>query len=204
METPVTWNPALFAMSPQTQLAFWISYTAWCVVEFFIYRRDRRAATGETRDRGSKQIIYAMVFAALTIAFAAPHLWPWARIPLPALPVFWTAIAMIWLGVALRLWAVITLGKHFRFTVHIHDDHKLVTSGPYRFLRHPAYTGGLVTISGIGLAMGNGISFAGAFLCLFVAYAWRIIVEEAALRARFGDAFEAHRRRTWAIIPPVW
>jgi protein-S-isoprenylcysteine O-methyltransferase len=111
---------------------------------------------------------------------------------------------MIWLGIALRLWAVITLGKHFRFTVHIHDDHKLVTNGPYRVLRHPAYTGGLFTISGIGLAMGNWISFAAAFLCLFVAYTWRIIVEEAAVRARFGEAFEAHRKRTWAIIPPVW
>jgi len=198
------WHPALFAVSWQTSLAFWISYTAWFLIEMSIWRRDRRVVSGEVRDRGSMLFIFAMIFVGLTIAFSAPHIWPAARVPLPALPVFWTAFALIWTGIAFRLWAIFTLGRLFRFTVLIQNDHHLVTSGPYRLLRHPGYTGSLMTICGIGLAMGNWISLAAAFACLLVAYLWRIRVEEAALRERFGEAFTAYRRRTWAIIPPVW
>jgi protein-S-isoprenylcysteine O-methyltransferase Ste14 len=194
----------LFRQTTEWQLVFWASFVGWFLIEMGIASRDRRAATGRQRDRGSKLVIYASVWLGLVIAFWAPYLTPWARIALPAPPVFWTAIGLIWSGVVLRLWAVFTLGKYFRFTVHIHEDHRLVTSGPYRVLRHPAYSGGLLTIAGIGLAMGNWISPAGAFLCLFFAYGWRIVVEEAALRAEFGEAFEAHRKRTWAVIPLLW
>jgi protein-S-isoprenylcysteine O-methyltransferase len=120
------------------------------------------------------------------------------------MPVFQIAMAMMWIGMALRLWAVLTLGRHFRTAVRILDDHKLVTRGPYRVLRHPSYTGDLLTVSGIGLAMGNWLSLAVIFGCVFLAYALRILIEEAALRARFGDEFKAYRKRTWAVIPPVW
>ncbi len=104
----------------------------------------------------------------------------------------------------LRLWAVITLGRFFRATVFIHEDHQLVASGPYRLLRHPAYAGALLTFSGIGLAMGNWISLAAAIGFPVTAYTWRITIEEKALGTRFGEAFENRRRQTWALIPFVW
>jgi protein-S-isoprenylcysteine O-methyltransferase Ste14 len=52
--------------------------------------------------------------------------------------------------------------------------------------------------------VGNWVSALGAPLCVLIAYAWRVYVEEKALRARFGAAFDKHRRRTWALIPFVW
>ena len=194
----------LFQQRPEWQQAFWFSFVAWMLIEMWIGARDRRAASGAKKDRGSKLLIYALVWIGIAAAFASPYSIPEARITLPGAAVFWTAIALMWAGVVLRTWAVITLGRFFRQDVHIHDDHKLVTSGPYRVLRHPGYTGGLLTVSGIGLAQGNWISLAAAFFLLLAAYAWRIVVEEAALRARFGEAFLSHRKRTWAIIPPVW
>lgn len=194
----------LFDMEPLTRGVFWASYIAWFLIEFWIFRRDRRTAKGEQKDRGSFFVIVLMVFIGITVAFNAPYLWRWARIELPPGSVFWTAICLIWSGMILRSWAVITLGRHFRTSVRILDEHKLVTSGPYRVLRHPAYTGGLLTLSGIGLAFGNWISFAAPFFGLLLAYAVRIAVEKSALRARFGAEFEAHRKRTWSIIPLVW
>jgi len=194
----------LFQQRPEWQQAFWFSFVAWMLIEMWIGARDRRAASGAKKDRGSKLLIYALVWIGIAAAFASPYSIPEARITLPGAAVFWTAIALMWAGVVLRTWAVITLGRFFRQDVHIHDDHKLVTSGPYRVLRHPGYTGGLLTVCGIGLAQGNWISLAAAFFLLLAAYAWRIVVEEAALRARFGEAFLSHRKRTWAIIPPVW
>ena len=194
----------LYAMDPQTRQTFWISYIAWCLLEVWIFSRDRRAASGKGKDYGSVFVNIVLIAAGNTVAFMAPFVWPWAHIALPPMPVFQTAIAMIWIGMALRLWAVLTLGRHFRTAVRILDDHKLVTSGPYRVLRHPSYTGGLLTLSGIGLAMGNWLSLAGIFGCVFVAYGLRILIEETALRARFGEEFKAYRKRTWAFIPPLW
>ena len=194
----------LYAIERQTLEAFWISYIAWCLLEVWIFSRDRRAATGKGKDYGSVFVNIFLIAAGNTVAFMAPFAWPWARIALPPIPVFQTAIVMIWIGIALRLWAVLTLGKLFRVSVRILDDHKLVTSGPYRVLRHPSYTGDLLTVSGIGLAMGNWLSLAGAFGCIFLAYGLRILIEETALCARFGEEFKAYRKRTWAFIPPLW
>ena len=86
----------------------------------------------------------------------------------------------------------------------IQDDHRLITSGPYRRLRNPSYTGGLLTFVGIGLALGNWLSLAAAAGALLVAYGWRIRAEEKALRERFGQAYADCMRRSWALIPLLW
>lgn len=200
----MTLPDVLYQTTPQWREIFWLSFGLWVIAEFWVGSRDRRVASGERKDRGSMFLIVVSVWIGIGLAFAAPAAAPWAHLALPPAPLFWTAIVLIWIGELFRLWAVVTLGKFFRMQVHIQDEHKLVTSGPYRFLRHPSYTGGLLTVTGIGLAMGNWISVAGAFLCLFLAYCVRILVEERALKARFGEAFLAHKKRTWAVIPPLW
>jgi protein-S-isoprenylcysteine O-methyltransferase len=194
---------AILATPHLTNNAFWISYMAWILMEVWIFSRDIKKGSGEKKDRGTFLLIVLCISAGITTAFYAPHIWPWAHIAL-SVPLFWSAIAMIWLGIILRVWAVLTLGKHFRTSVRILEDHKLVTSGPYRVLRHPSYTGGLITVFGVGLAFGNWISLAAAFGGIFISYAVRIFVEEKALRDHFGAAFEAHAKRTWAVLPPVW
>jgi protein-S-isoprenylcysteine O-methyltransferase len=188
-------------MTDTVRLAFLASYGAWILMEIWIFSRDRRAAGGEKKDRGSVFFIIATISIGQTLAFYAPHLWPSARIPAP---VFWPGVTLVWLGIGLRIWAVQTLGKHFRTAVRILDDHTLVTSGPYRVLRHPSYTGDLIAVAGIGLMLGNWLSLAAAFGGIFIGYAVRIVVEEAALAGRFGEAFTAHKKRTWAVLPPVW
>lgn len=194
----------LFALHPLWQILFWISYGAWAGFEIWVFSRDRRAASGRAQDASSIYLIVGLILLAIAVAFASPGLGPSAKMRLPGVPVFFVAIILIWGGLALRLWAISVLGRFFRTTVRVMDDHRLVTTVPYRHLRHPAYTGAIVTISGVGLAMGNWISFLGAAVCAVLAYAWRIHIEEAALRERFGPAFEAHRARTWAVIPFVW
>jgi len=109
-----------------------------------------------------------------------------------------------WSGIALYVWCVRTLGTSFRTSVQLLDGQRLVTRGPYRVLRHPAYTGGILIFAGTGLAIGNWLSFAAATLAAVIGYGFRIRVEERALKERFGAEFEANRRRTWAVIPLVW
>lgn len=195
---------ALFQITPLWSLVFGASFAIWVVFEFWIYSRDRKGASGKEKDGGSFFGVVASLWISNGIAFIAPYAVPGARIALPAEPVFWAAIILMWAGMLFRLWAVQTLGRFFRTSVFILDGHRLVTAGPYRVLRHPSYSGLLLTIAGIGLAMGNWVSLAGAVLSIIIGYGWRIVVEEKALRDEFGVAFDDHRRRTWALIPLLW
>jgi protein-S-isoprenylcysteine O-methyltransferase len=194
----------LFLANPLWTAIFWITYAAFFAVGMWAASRERNMAKGENRDRGSKGVVYIFSFLGMGAAFLLAWYFPTARIALSPLPVFTTGIVLVWTGVALYAWAVQTLGTSFRTSVTLLEGQRLITKGPYRILRHPAYTGGILIFAGIGLAIGNWLSFAAASLAAVIAYGVRIRVEERALRERFGAEFEANRRRTWAVIPLVW
>ena len=194
----------LFAAHADWRSVFWTSYGCWSLMELWIWSRDRRAARGERKDRGSVGVLMFLIPAGLVAAFFAAYGSPATRIAVWPDVVFWTAIAMMWLGMILRIWAVHTLGRFFRVTVFVHEDHHLITRGPYRWLRNPAYTGGLVTVVGIGLALGNWLSLALAPGAILIAFVWRITVEDKALRARFGQEYADYAKRSWALIPLIW
>ena len=105
------------------------------------------------------------------------------------------------LGVALRWYSVSVLGKYFTFDVAIHRGHVLVEAGPYRYVRHPSYTGALLSILGFGLALGNWASIVAGLACLGLAYAYRIPVEETALAAALGETYRQYSHRTWRLVP---
>jgi len=194
----------LFAERPLWSAIYWATFVVFFGATSWVQSRERTAPRGDMRDRGSKAVIYIGSLAGMAGAFLAPAYWPSATIDLPPAPVFETAISLIWVGLLIYIWAVLTLGAFFRTSVQLLDGQKLVRRGPYRVLRHPAYTGGILLFAGIGLATGNWISALIAPLAAVAVYAWRIHVEEMALRERFGAEFDEHRRRTWAVIPPIW
>ncbi|HEX9158998.1 MAG TPA: isoprenylcysteine carboxylmethyltransferase family protein [Rhizomicrobium sp.] len=196
--------PYLFLAHASWTAIFWSSYILFFFVTSWAFLRERRAVRGDDRDRGSKSIIMIFSFMAVALAFSGPYIFPESQIGLPPAPVFWLAMVLFWAGTILYPWAILTLGAFFRTSVQLLDGQRLITSGPYRYLRHPAYTAGVLAFSGIGLAMGNWFSFGETILIVLLAYAFRIRVEEQALAERFGPEFDAHRRRTWAIIPLVW
>jgi protein-S-isoprenylcysteine O-methyltransferase len=193
-----------FMLAPAWRTAFWVSYDAWFLVELAIFIRDRRRVSGENRDRGSLVMMFFLIGSGIAGAFTLGNMAADARMAFPPKIVFPLGIALMWAGMALRLWAVATLGRFFRFSVVVQDDHKLVTAGPYRILRNPSYTGGLITVIGLGLAFGNWASLIILCFCMLLAYAIRIRIEDAALRERFGEAYEQYVGRTWALIPWVW
>jgi protein-S-isoprenylcysteine O-methyltransferase len=185
-------------------IVFWLSALAMMGHEMWVFSRDRRQVKGETRDRGSLQAIILLQNLGFLGCFAIPFLTDRGTIRMAEPVLFWTAIGVFWLGWLLRNWAVRTLGRFFRTTVIVQDDHRLVTSGPYRFLRNPSYTGALLMVLGLGLAQGNAFSVLAVFGSALLGYVVRILAEDAALRGRFGADYEAYRKRSWALIPPIW
>jgi protein-S-isoprenylcysteine O-methyltransferase len=192
-----------FAVDPILRILFWLSFACWIAIELAIWSRDRAKVKGRRDDRFSMLAIGISIGVANSLAFNAARL-PAAQITAPPQWLAAAGIVLIWTGIALRLWAVRTLGRFFRVTVTVQDDHRLVDTGPYRGLRNPPYTGALITMAGVGLAIGNWLSLAAMALIPILGFGWRIRVEEASLAARFGTDYEAYRRRRWGLIPPLW
>jgi protein-S-isoprenylcysteine O-methyltransferase Ste14 len=107
-------------------------------------------------------------------------------------------------GIMIRWAAIYTLGKYFTGTVLIKNDHRLIRSGLYKHLRHPAYTGSLIGHLGLGLSFSNWFSIILSFVPYVVATLYRIHVEEQALEEAFGAEYLDYSRETNRLLPKVY
>jgi protein-S-isoprenylcysteine O-methyltransferase len=182
----------------------WVSYTAWFLMELWVMSRDRRRFSGRTADRGSFFGFIICIPLGLIIAFNTAFHHPEWSIGFGQPVLSWIGLAMIWAGMAFRLWAIQTLGAFFRTSVVVQEGHQLVTAGPYRWLRHPSYTGAIITMTGLGLALGNWVSLLAMAVLPSIAIGFRMHVEERALTEQFGEAYREFRKTRSAVIPGVW
>ena len=113
-------------------------------------------------------------------------------------------LVLMWGGLALRAWSIHHLGGLFRAIVVIQPGHRLVTDGPYRYLRHPSYSGALLAAVGFGVALGHWTSLLALLAGWAVGVVYRVRVEEAALRDAFGPEYEAYRAHTRRLVPLLY
>jgi protein-S-isoprenylcysteine O-methyltransferase Ste14 len=118
--------------------------------------------------------------------------------------VFALGIALIPLGMLLNVYAVRHLGRYFTVQIAVRPDQPVVETGPYRFVRHPAYTGQLITILGVGVALTNWASVATILALTLVGYGYRIGVEERVLREALGAPYAEYMSRTRRLIPFIF
>lgn len=194
--------PAFAAVAHGARI-FNAGYVGWGLSELWIFGRDRAKVVGRRQDRGSLFLLVPAILAAMAAAFALAGIGA-AAIRLSPAVLLAAGVSLMLGGIAFRLWAVRSLGRFFRVAVTMQDDHRLIEAGPYRWLRHPAYTGTMATILGFAIAIGNWLSLAAAVLPPLAAFAWRIRVEEASLAARFGPSWETFRARRRALVPFLW
>ena len=180
---------------------FDFAYFVWVASEIFgavlIPRLRRRGATRVRRDRGSGALVIVTVFLSISIAFAFGY----AGIGMLPDWVFYLGISLMFLGVLVRQYAIAILGRFFSLTVQIAEDHKVVEKGPYRLVRHPSYTGVLITFIGLGLA----VQSLGALLVLLavfgISFGYRMLVEERTLLSELGQDYAGYMKRTKRLIP---
>jgi len=184
--------------------AYWFSYATVALFEVWVWLRDRRGVTGESADRGSLRIVLAAIAAGLLAAFYAARAADFARLTAWKVEARLATLVLIWSGLALRLWAIMTLGAFFRRTVHLQEGHRMITTGPYRIVRNPAYLGTVLSLTGLGLGLDNWLSALVLAVAGLIGFGLRIRVEDAAMTARFGDEHAAYRKRKAALIPFVW
>lgn len=176
---------------------------AWFGSEAYFRYRSRGADAvtppSQSRDRGSLHVVFGGVFASILVSCA---LWfnGLGRSPIST---FWVGVGVMLLGIGIRSWAIASLGRFFSLSVQLRPDHEIVQNGPYRWVRHPAYTGALLTLLGFPILIGDVVAILVVGGVLGLAFGYRIGVEERALKERFGDAYRSYERRTWRLVPPL-
>jgi protein-S-isoprenylcysteine O-methyltransferase Ste14 len=115
-----------------------------------------------------------------------------------------TGFGLMQFGLGLRLWAIKELREFFTNHISIHSDHQLIQTGPFAVLRHPAYAGAYLLAIGIGLFLSSWIGVILTVTVLGAAYQYRIVQEEQALEARFGETYRTYRKKTWKMVTFIW
>jgi len=180
---------------------FDFSFFVWIASEIFgaalVPRLRRRGAVRVKRDRGSRVLITFAILVSMLIAFYFGY----ANVG--GLPdwIFYVGIFLMFLGVLVRQYAIAILGRFFSLSVEIAEDQKVVDKGPYRLVRHPSYTGVLITSIGLGLA----VQSLGALLVLLlffgISFGYRMYVEERTLLSALGQDYASYMKKTKRLVP---
>jgi protein-S-isoprenylcysteine O-methyltransferase len=174
----------------------------WLLGEIIVSTRLRSKGAGSRRDSGTLQIVLLTAYpgAGLAIFIAVTDDGYIARFT----PLGVAALVMIVLGMAIRAYAIVTLRRFFTVDVTVFEDHRLVRAGPYRYIRHPSYTGALLSFYGLGVAFENPLAAAIIAVPTTVAFFIRMHVEEAVLRAAFQTEYPEYERATSRLIPFIY
>ena len=183
-----------------TVISFWAVFYAWVFSEIWLSWRRRPGPGSTTNDRGSKWPLIAGVWAAVALGIGLAAAFPGTAITAVRQDLFAAGLALMLAGLALRWYSIRLLGRSFTVDVATRPGQEVVTSGPYRWIRHPSYTGALLTVLGILVCCLNWLSLL-AFPLAVAGYVYRIRVEEAALAGGLGDAYRDYMRRTRRLIP---
>jgi protein-S-isoprenylcysteine O-methyltransferase Ste14 len=179
-----------------------VTVAAWALLELGVRVGESFRGKGRRqRDRGTRILVALTLGAAFGTAAAGPSSQPLRTLASPQA----AGLVVLWLGLALRAWAIATLGDDFRTTVEVEPGQTVISAGPYRCVRHPSYTGLLLIAAGFAVGRSSWLSLAVCVVLLLPALVRRIHVEEAELDHVLGEAYRTYRSTTTArLIPWLW
>ncbi|MEO8087963.1 MAG: isoprenylcysteine carboxylmethyltransferase family protein [Bacteroidota bacterium] len=118
----------------------------------------------------------------------------------------WTIIgaSLLIVGTFFRLYAIYVLGKYFSSTVQIKEEHKIISIGPYKYLRHPSYTGAYLAMLGSAVFLHSIIGILIFGIGMLFVYRLRIKTEEQTLINKFKDEYLNYSEHTYKMFPLIW
>jgi protein-S-isoprenylcysteine O-methyltransferase len=170
------------------------------VSEFALMLAKRSKSRAAGKDRSTLPLLWLVIGASIWAGFYLRASFPQGQLP-HRLIAYLIGLSLFVLGLIVRWVAIIHLGRFFTVNVAIAQDHQLITTGPYRYVRHPSYTGTLLIFLGFAFCMLNLFSLAAVFLPISAAFLWRMHVEEEALRGAFGERYLTYAASTARIVP---
>lgn len=155
-------------------------------------------------DEGSLALLWLTISFSVAAGMFCTGLFPFAAFPFSHLVRDALALFLLFAGLALRWVSILTLGRFFTVDVAIHQGHAVVDRGPYRYVRHPSYTGILIAFLGVGAYCGNFVSVIAVIVPITMAFLQRIKTEEVALLRDLGTEYAKYRQKTSKLVPGVY
>jgi protein-S-isoprenylcysteine O-methyltransferase len=185
-------------------LVFWPVYAWVFVPEFGLLKKTRVAGPAPVEDRGSIRVVVLAFALSSAAAYLFAFFVPRATILPFRAACFFLGILALAAGTLLRRRCFLELGRFFTGAVTIQADHRVIDTGPYRFVRHPSYSAALLILLGIGLALTNWLSIAVCVVVGLLGYSYRAHVEEQALLAALGAPYAEFMASRKRFIPFVY
>jgi len=195
---PVLGNIEMF-YSPQ----IWILFTMGVLASIFQSDYNIVKDKSKSKDYGTEiQIIWSVYITQLLAVIEATYF----RFPESVKwDIFASVVFVVMiLGLALRTWAIYTLGNYFTMHLSIQKEHEIIRRGPYKYFRHPSYVGAFLTYLGVPILLHAWFSLIAAAIILPIAWLRRIHYEEKLLIEEFGEEYKSYCKSVKRAIPGLW
>ena len=187
-------------------MIFWSTHVlavGFLVLEIFLLIAKRGRNAVATGDQGTLPLVWILISGGCLAGFLlAPRVfvfrWP------ESLAIVLLADMLLLAGIVLRIWAIVHLGKLFTVDVGIQQGHRVVQDGPYRFVRHPSYSGSMIALIGMACLTFNWLGFLVIIVSSLTAYSIRISAEEKMLLQNLGEDYRRYAARTKRLIPGIY
>ena len=167
---------------------------------FYTYQKSCNQKVNKA-DKGTKWLLYANFLVCIIVSFyfvsqKSPVVFQKIIFPITFANI---GISLIVIGIIIRLISVLTLKRAFTLNVQTSSQQHLITKGIYKFIRHPAYTGSIISLIGVALSLRNILSTVLVLIFCLFCYQIRITIEENALQEHFGDEYIDYKKKTYKL-----
>ena len=185
------------------QIIFYVLMAAWLVTEIY-YKKAMVSGKNDKKgkDRSTLNLLWIVIVLSITFSFFASNII--RAFISESIWINYVGLLFLFLGIFGRVFIIRSLGKYFTVDVTIKEDHKIKKDGFYSVLRHPSYLASLLTFLGLGLFLNNWLALAVAFIPPFLAFLYRIKIEEEALTEQFGQDYTDYKKQTKKLIPFIY
>jgi protein-S-isoprenylcysteine O-methyltransferase Ste14 len=175
----------------------------WLGTEISLARLKRSGPADRRFDKSSLHILWIAIFISVNggVLLGMQSV---GRIGSGSGIISIAGIILIVVGLVVRWFAIFSLKRQFTVDVAITEDHRIVKEGIYRFVRHPAYGGSLLSFLGLGLCFSNYLCLLTVFVPTCSAFLYRIHIEEKALTEVFGEEYLSYCASTKRLIPGIY
>ncbi len=179
-----------------------ISYLYGFFEIFMNLRRRGKGKITSSGDKGSLWLLYSLITVGYALSFAIGatkigRIQPWDTF-------FVIGMVLLAVGLAIRLYSILTLKQFFTYTVTKIENQKIIETGLYKFIRHPGYLGQLMIFIGISSALSNWLSILLMKGPVTLGYLYRIYVEEIFMAKQLGEEYLNNQKRTKRLIPKIF
>lgn len=189
---------------PGTSIGFWVLFGVWALGEAAMRLRSLANRSGIRAGRWSQLIVVIGIIGGMLGGLGFATSWQATAITTWQWPLFIVGLVLMAAGIFVRQWAIFTLGRFFTGDIRVHAQQTVIGRGPYRWVRHPSYSGLIIFFCGAGLALTNWMSLLVLVALPTAALVVRVRIEEDALADGLGEAYRRYAAARRRLFPGVW